>query len=562
MYLEHFGLTVSPFGIMPRLDFLYKSGAFEESMAHLVYGLDNSEAVVMITGAIGTGKTMAIQSFLAHLGDRFLTSLVTNTCVDGKELLKLILDDLGTPADPGADKSDLLIAFRNFIIEAGQRGQRVIIVIDEAQNLGREVLEEVRQLTNLGQGDRQPVQIILVGQPELEATVERQDLAQLKQRIRVHYKLAPLSRREMEEYIDHRMEVAGGKAGVFTSGALDRIYARAGGVPRVVNTLCNDALLSAFVAGRRAVEAKDVDEPLVGDKAPEPAPAAPSVVDKAAAVATARAAKARDSAAPAAARGELAAPAPDPAMARRREAPDGPARAARGRRDAEHPSRARTGWLIVALVVVTAVAVLAATGRLAPLWERLPFGRHAEPVAALRAEPAPVRTEVPASTPRDIASTSADSLAMTARADSLAKSVATPSATPSATQAATQTAVQQSPPAPAVRTATTAPTAAEPAVAKPVTTPPVTTPAVPGDYYVHVSSFRAADHADAVAQRFAAEGVPATVRSKTVRDALWFRVYLGPFATREEAERSAGRLRDQGKVTYFKVIAPGGEEGL
>ena len=189
MYLEHFNLSVSPFGISPRLDFLYKSGAFEEGMAHLLYGLESREALVMITGAIGTGKTMAIQSFLSSLGDGYVSALVTNTTVDGRELLKLILDDLGAPIDRGADKSDLLIAFKQFMIDEGRQGRRIIIIIDEAQNLASGVLEEIRLLTNLGQGEDQPVQIILVGQPELAATVDRPDLAQLKQRIRVHCRL-------------------------------------------------------------------------------------------------------------------------------------------------------------------------------------------------------------------------------------------------------------------------------------------------------------------------------------------------------------------------------------
>jgi type II secretory pathway predicted ATPase ExeA len=270
MFLPEFGLAMQPFGISPRLEFLYKSGAFEESIAHLVYGLDNSEAIVMITGAIGTGKTMAIQSFLSYLGDRYVSALVTNTSVDSKELLKLVLEDLGHQAAPGSDKSDLLIAFKNLLVATGREGKRIVIVIDEAQNLSREVLEEVRLLTNLGQGDEQPVQIILVGQPELETAVQRPDLAQLKQRIRVHYKLAPLSRSELQQYVDHRMTVAGGEAGVFTNGALDRVYSLSGGVPRVVNTLCGEALLSAYVAGRRKVEAVDLDE-----HANKPAPAAP-----------------------------------------------------------------------------------------------------------------------------------------------------------------------------------------------------------------------------------------------------------------------------------------------
>ncbi len=281
MFLPEFGLAMQPFGISPRLEFLYKSGAFEESIAHLVYGLDNSEAIVMITGAIGTGKTMAIQSFLSYLGDRYVSALVTNTSVDSKELLKLVLEDLGHQAAPGSDKSDLLIAFKNLLVATGREGKRIVIVIDEAQNLSREVLEEVRLLTNLGQGDEQPVQIILVGQPELETAVQRPDLAQLKQRIRVHYKLAPLSRTELQQYVDHRMTVAGGEAGVFTSGALDRVYSLSGGVPRVVNTLCGEALLSAYVAGRRKVEAVDlVDQADKADPVMPRADVAPAPVAK------------------------------------------------------------------------------------------------------------------------------------------------------------------------------------------------------------------------------------------------------------------------------------------
>ena len=261
MYLDHFGLTVNPFGLSPKLEFLYKSSAFEESMAHLIYGVDNSEAIVMITGAIGTGKTMALQSFMANLNQSFQWALVTNTQVTPTELLKLILEDLGIEFPLGCDKSDLLILFKEFLIKTSRNGQRVIIIIDEAQNMTREVLEEIRLLTNLGQGDIQPVQVILVGQPELEAVVNRPDLAQLRQRIRVHYRLEPLSRKEVEEYLNHRMAVAGCKDHVFKSAAIDLIADYSGGVPRLVNSLAGQALLSAFVAGRRHVTAEDVEPP-------------------------------------------------------------------------------------------------------------------------------------------------------------------------------------------------------------------------------------------------------------------------------------------------------------
>ncbi|MBE0565472.1 MAG: AAA family ATPase [Krumholzibacteria bacterium] len=261
MYLDHFGLLANPFGLSPKLDFLFRSEAFEESMAHLVYGVDNGEPLVMITGPIGTGKTMAIQSFLSHLGEHFETALVTNTRVDGRELLKLILDDLGVNPPPGSDKSDLLIAFKNHLLANSAAGRRVLIVVDEAQNLKADALEEIRLLTNLGQGHDQPVQLVLVGQPELEDVVDSPGLRQLRQRIRVHYRLEPLSRAEVEGYVHHRMAVAGSEAEVFSRGALDRIYELSAGVPRVVNTLANEGLLAAYVAGRDKVRPEDIEAP-------------------------------------------------------------------------------------------------------------------------------------------------------------------------------------------------------------------------------------------------------------------------------------------------------------
>ncbi len=238
-------------------------------MAHLLYGVENSEAITMITGAIGTGKTMVIQSFATNLNRNFRWALITNTQVNSRELLKLILDDLGVEFPNGCDKSELLILFKNFLIKAGDNGQRVMIIIDEAQNLDREVLEEIRLLTNLGQGEAQPVQVVLVGQPELQEVLKRQDLAQLKQRIRVHYHLEPLTRQEVNEYLDHRMTKAGGKPGVFKSGAVDRIYEFSGGVPRLVNSMADQALLSAYVGGRKQVQPEDVS-PLARE---EPVPA-------------------------------------------------------------------------------------------------------------------------------------------------------------------------------------------------------------------------------------------------------------------------------------------------
>lgn len=554
MYLEHFGLTINPFSISPRLDFLYRSGAFEESMAHLIYGLENSEAIVMITGAIGTGKTMAIQSFLAHLGARFVTALVTNTSVDGRELLKLILDDLGVAVEPQADKSDLLIAFKKFLISSSREHARIVIVIDEAQNLTREVLEEIRQLTNLGQGDDQPVQIVLVGQPELEANVGRPDLAQLRQRIRVHYKLAPLSRRELEEYIDHRMVVAGGSAGVFSGGAIDRIFAASGGIPRVVNTLCGDALLAAFVAGRKQVEPGDLEDGIARIAGPEPSvKAEPTSSD-----------------------GPEATPAPRPhkaamtpespggaPMAVRRDSPIEPKPRSAGvgvkSRSPEGATRSdhvRVWWVGAVLLVVAAFAWLAATGR-------LPFEPFALSTRSSSAPPGELAASDAVRSPiGEETSTLQDATADVAAgvpgagADSLSGSASGGKALGVDGEIKVlETAAAGSPVEVAL--------GGERAEASRSATAPATggdqesvggTSASFDDHYIHVSSFRTRAQADSEASRFGAKGEAATVQEMTVRGTLWYRVYLGPVRTHDDAVALADRLRAAGLITYYKVV--------
>jgi type II secretory pathway predicted ATPase ExeA len=549
MYLEHFGLTLNPFGISPRLDFLYKSGAFEESMAHLVFGLDNSEAIVMITGAIGTGKTMAIQSFLSHLGDRYLSALITNTCVDGRELLKLILDDLGVPVEARADKSDLLIAFKKFLIAEGKEGRRFVIVVDEAQHLSREVLEEIRQLTNLGQGEEQPVQIILVGQPELEVNIARPDLAQLKQRIRVHYKLAPLTRREMEEYVDHRMVVAGGRAGTFSARALDRIYQMSGGVPRVVNALGVEALLAAFVAGRNKVEATDLDDQASAG-AELSSPLAP----------TAAAAEP----APKPATEARVLPVPDPErvttsarsgssarsdMAVRREVATASPPRANGKASARAPKKVVRGrnLAIAATVIAGVVVVLAATGRLDSVRWRSPAAGASDGTLPSRATigtpPSPVEAKEVG-----LSASVVDSTALLKPATADTTMVAS-----QLIQAAAVPVIEERPRSDSdIKTESVVRETAASSVAL----------AADGEHFIHVSSFRTEAQAADVAAQFTKRGSFATVKQQTVRESIWYRVYLGPFGSHDDAVRFANRLRAEGTITYFKVVPRGTEDGL
>lgn len=560
MYLEHFRLATSPFGISPRLDFLYKSSSFEESIAHLVYGLDNSEAIVMITGAIGTGKTMAVQSFLSCLGDRYITALVTNTQVDGKELLKLILEDLDIDLPPGGDKSDLLIAFKQLLMTVGRDGRRILIIIDEAQNLDLQVLEEIRLLTNLGQGDLQPVQIILVGQPELEAKVARPDLAQLRQRIRVHYKLAPLSGQEVREYIDHRLAVAGALPGIFPTEASARVHELSHGVPRVVNSLCDQALVAAFVAGRRQVKPEDVDDAAASvGVAGETMPARPAEDPGQPVSVTARppvsafvapppsgAPVSQDMATRRAVEPRREPPAPVPARAQRRSKSSGGAGRARGAR------KARAIWTLVAIVVL-AVAAVGITGAWKPLAERFGYGAKTQPDGVrIPAD----EVHVPAVQSAPALSVAAADSTVAAGPDSMTMARSEVAAVGDSMHAPVEAPAEGSIPvaaAPAMGQADPQPTPAQ------VVTENVAEQVEPS--WLHVSSFRTASHADAVAQGFIAGGVGASVHQQTVRGEVWYRVYLGPYPSHGEAVRAANALRDSGKVTYYKVISAGQGEG-
>lgn len=524
MYLEHFGLTVNPFGLSPKLDFLYKSETFEESMAHLIYGLDNQEAIVLITGSIGTGKTMALQSFLTNLGPRFEFALVANTRVTPIELLKLILEDLGVKLPLGADKSDVLILFKDFLLEASREGKMVLIVIDEAQNLSVDVLEEIRLLTNLGQGESQPVQIILVGQPELEKAVNRPDLAQLRQRIRVHYRLDPLNRFECEEYIHHRMRVAGCHRQIFTSEAIDTIFEYSKGVPRLVNTMAGDALLSAFVAGHGAVQAGDVekDRELSFESGPmEPAQDIP--------LAAPTPPQAPEPAAPAPPPPPLRPvptaaapppPAPAPTPRHRPEPPHGSGIEIprRHRRGMSGPARAG----MVAAVLVLFVGALYVMGFLDGVLDRF-----SDPGSGFEAT---------------------------------AHQVDTPEAA-TADNAVTEAAVTENADPEQEETAIISQPEAEPEK-KVIVPAEVVTDDIVENIYIHVSSFRTPERAESLAKRLKGTGPGAVFLKRAVRGTDWFRVYLGPYGNAEDAYHDALKLKQDGTISFYRITQIDPNDGL
>lgn len=289
MYQDHFGLHADPFALGPNLKFLFRSHAHAETMAHLGYGLEQGEDIILIVGAIGTGKTLALHNLQAKVSTLFRQALVNVTRVSYIEFLKLVLHELEVTWPPHADAADLLVLIKEAALAEHREGRKILLVVDEAQNLDVETLEGVRLLTNIGQPDKQLFQIVLAGQPGLEALIERPALAQLRQRIRIHYKLEPLTARETGEYIEHRTQVAGAREPLFTPPAIRRIHDLSGGIPRLVNHLAGHALLAAFVDKSRSVDASHVaaegmpEAPAAGEPSsgtPEPeAPARPPVVE-------------------------------------------------------------------------------------------------------------------------------------------------------------------------------------------------------------------------------------------------------------------------------------------
>ena len=258
MYLEYFGLTEKPFQITPDPRFLYMSRRHRDGFAHLLYGADEAGGFVLLTGEVGTGKTTLCRSALASITDNVRVALILNPKQSALELVASICDELqiNYPKNVGSLKA-LIDRLNLYLLKAYGQGQRIVVVIDEAQNLTFEVLEQVRLLTNLEVSTQKLLQIILIGQPELQTMLSRPELRQLAQRITARFHLTPLTREETGEYIIHRLKVAGVTREIFTKTAVREIYRLSTGIPRLVNTLCERALIGAYGANLPLIK-KDV----------------------------------------------------------------------------------------------------------------------------------------------------------------------------------------------------------------------------------------------------------------------------------------------------------------
>ncbi len=262
VYCEHFGLTREPFNITPDPSFLYLSEGHREALAQLVYGIKSRRGFVVLTGEVGTGKTTLIQSLLEELNGSTKTALIFNMIVSPKDLLRYVCEKFGLISDRESQKEvhDYLSLLERFLLDSYRNGANVAVIIDEAQNLPTEVLENVRLLSNFETTRDKLLQILLVGQPELSNRLNASELRQVKQRVALRHQLHPLSLPECRAYIAKRLEIAGGDITLLTPEAVGAVHSYSGGIPRLINILCDNGLLTAYALRKKRVDTTMISE--------------------------------------------------------------------------------------------------------------------------------------------------------------------------------------------------------------------------------------------------------------------------------------------------------------
>jgi len=255
MYLDHFGLLEAPFSISPDPRYLYMSERHREALAHLLYGLESDGAFILLTGDVGTGKTTVSRCLLEQVPNDTNLAMVLNPKVTSIELLQVICDELRIEYDKRESSVKALVDLINRnLLAAHALGKKTVVLIEEAQNLDLDVLEQLRLLTNLETNERKLLQVILLGQPEFLDVLDRPELSQLAQRITARFHLGPLKFNEVTEYVAHRLAIAGCRRPLFARGVIQQLYNYSGGVPRLINVICDRALLGCYVQNRHQID--------------------------------------------------------------------------------------------------------------------------------------------------------------------------------------------------------------------------------------------------------------------------------------------------------------------
>ncbi len=253
VYLNFFGLSEPPFDITPNPKFMFYSPKHREAYNHLMYGIRERKGFVQLTGEVGAGKTTLCRAMLESLDERYSTALILNPIMSADELIRAIAAEYALPVN-GLDRLEVLSVINQFLLQQVESGRETVLIIDEAQNLTEELLEQVRLLSNLETNNRKLLQIVLLGQPELRDRLNSPRLRQLRQRITVRYHLQPLNRQEVQKYVKHRLHLCGGNGTpCFTGPAVWRLHRYSGGIPRLVNAVCDKSLLAGYVRKQKRI---------------------------------------------------------------------------------------------------------------------------------------------------------------------------------------------------------------------------------------------------------------------------------------------------------------------
>jgi len=260
MYKDFYGLREKPFNLTPDPDYLFMSRGHEETYTHLEYAIAEQKGFVVITGEIGSGKTTLVHYFLKRIPGDIEYGLINQTLVQPKEFVKMVCHEFELSVD-GLDKSSMLNLFHEFLIKKFSQRKKVVLIIDEAQNLPPATLEELRMLSNLESAKHHLIQIILIGQPELKYKLQSRKLDQFRQRVTVSWHLTGMAREEVERYIDHRLRVAGTRGDtIFREEAIEAIFQHSRGIPRLINILCDSALVHGYADEKKVIDGPCIDE--------------------------------------------------------------------------------------------------------------------------------------------------------------------------------------------------------------------------------------------------------------------------------------------------------------